>query len=144
MSQSVESRLLICYKGDISALVLFAQQANGSVCFPQPLPTLSSPLDAVPPSTDKVSAHPAMLLNQINQQLQLDNDWLRIESGFSEYVAIPGGIVHLSLARFSSLDPPHQLMQSCHCRLCTLPELRSVAPTELELLRRAYTRLMEG
>lgn len=144
MSQTVESRLLICYKGDISALVLFAQQANGSICFPQPLPPLSSPLDNVTPSADKVSTHPAMLLNQINQQLQLDNDWLRIESGFSEYVAVPGGVVHLSLARFTCLDPPHQLIQSRHCHLRTLPELRSVAPTELELLRRAYSRLMEG
>ena len=27
-------RLLLYYKGDISALTLFAQQINGSVCFP--------------------------------------------------------------------------------------------------------------
>lgn len=34
-------RLLLFYKGDISALVLFAQQTNGSVIFPSVLPKLS-------------------------------------------------------------------------------------------------------
>jgi hypothetical protein len=138
------ARLLICYKGDISALVLFAQQANGSVCFPEALPALSSTLDGAPEPAEKVSPHPAMLLNGINSQLQLQPDWLRIEPGFSEYVAVPDGIVHLTLARLTALDPPHRLMQSRNCRLRTLPELRNVAVAELELLRRAYLRLMEG
>jgi hypothetical protein len=38
-------RLLLYYKGDISALILFAQHGNGSVCFPEPLPALSSALE---------------------------------------------------------------------------------------------------
>jgi len=31
-----QHRLLLYYKGDISALTLFAQHGNGSVCFPEP------------------------------------------------------------------------------------------------------------
>jgi hypothetical protein len=38
-------RSLLYYKGDISGLILFAQQENGSVCFPEPLPFLSSALE---------------------------------------------------------------------------------------------------
>lgn len=139
-----EQRLLICYKGDISALVLFAQQDNGSVIFPEALPSLSSPLDSDYRPTNKVSQHPASLLAQVAQQLQLDADWLRIEPGFHEYVDTPGAVLDVVLARFSLLDPPHAALQSRGCRLCTLPELRRCTPTELELLRRAYVRLMEG
>ena len=39
-------RLLLFYKGDISALVLFAQQENGDICFPEALPALSEILES--------------------------------------------------------------------------------------------------
>ena len=139
-----QHRLLICYKGDISALILFAQQANGSVCFPDPLPKLSSPLDEKVVSETKVSMHPAVLLKQLNDQWQLDTDLLKIEPGFSEQIDAPGGIISVHLARFTLLDPPHQLMESRQCRLSTLPELRGKAPAEMALLRRAYSLMMES
>jgi hypothetical protein len=48
------------------------------------------------------------------------------------------------MARFMLLDPPHKLMQSRDCRLRTLPELRGRPPAEMELLRRAYVKVMES
>lgn len=137
-------RLLLMYKGDISALVMFAQQSNGSVCFPEALPALSSPLEPAEFSELKVNILPSVLVNQINQLLQLDNDLLRVEAGFSEQIDTPGGIITVHMARFTLLDPPHQLMQSRYCRMRTLPELRGRPPAEMELLRRAYTTMMEG
>lgn len=141
---SEHHRLLLYYKGDISALVLFAQQSNGSICFPEALPSLSSPLEADEFQVGKISLHPAMLLNQLKQLLQLDEDLLRIEPGFSEHIDSPGGIITVHMARFIMLDPPHQLMQSRDCRMRTLPELRGRPPAEMELLRRAYVKVMEG
>ena len=137
-------RLLLVYKGDISALVMFAQQENGSVCFPQPLPALSSPLDGEAVETGKISLHPSQLVNRLNSQLAFDNDLLRIESGFSEAIDSPGGVITVHLARFMVLDPPHKLLQTRGCRMRTLPELRGRPPAEMELLRRAYVKLMEG
>ena len=137
-------RLLLYYKGDISALTLFAQQQNGSVCFPGPLPVLSSTLETGASETARISPHPALLVNRINQLLQLDGDLLRIETGFSEPVETPDGVITVHMARFMVLDPPHKLMESRSCRLHTLPELRGQPPAELELLRRAYVRLMES
>lgn len=137
-------RLLLCYKGDISALILFAQQADGSICFPDALPKLSSALDEKVVKDAKVSLHPAVLLKQINEDLRLDNDLLRIEAGFTEQIDAPGGIITVHLARFTLLDPPHQLMQARHCKLSTLPELRGRPPAEMALLRRAYSLMMEG
>jgi hypothetical protein len=137
-------RLLLYYKGDISALTLFAQHSNGSICFPEPLPTLSSALEQEEFEETKVSLHPSMLVNHINQLLNLDNDLLKAETGFSEQIDTPGGIITVYMARFMLLDPPHKLMQSRHCRMRTLPELRTRPPAEMELLRRAYVKVMES
>lgn len=137
-------RLLLYYKGDISALTLFTQQHNGSICFPEPLPALSEILEEDQPESGKVSVHPSTLVNAINQRLQLDGDLLRVEPGFSEQVDAPGGIITVYMARFMLLDPPHQLMQCRDCKMRTLPELRGRPPAEMELLRRAYIKVMEG
>lgn len=139
-----QHRLLLYYKGDISALVMFAQQVNGSVCFPDSLPALSSALEEDEFADCKVSVHPSVLVNHINQLYKLDNDLLRVEPGFSEQIDTPGGVITVHMARFVLLDPPHQLMQSHGCRMRTLPELRGRPPAEMELLRRAYVKLMEG
>ncbi|MGZ4969036.1 MAG: hypothetical protein ACXV8O_07790 [Methylobacter sp.] len=135
-------RLLLYYKGDISALILFAQHSNGSICFPEALPALSSALEPEEFISEKVSTHPAMLVTNINQLLQLDNDILRVEPEFSEQIDAPGGIITVHMARFMMLDPPHKLMQSRDCRMRTLPELRGRPPAEMEMLRRAYAKVM--
>ena len=135
---------MLYYKGDISALTLFAQHGNGSVCFPEPLPALSSALEPEEFKTGKVSVHPSMLVNNINQLLQLDNDLLHAEPGFSEQIDTPRGIITVYMARFMLLDPPHKLLQSRDCKLKTLPELRGRPPAEMELLRRAYVKVMES
>ena len=137
-------RLLLYYKGDISALTLFTQQADGSICFPGPLPLLSSALEHQEFTDSKVSTHPSVLVNAINQLLQLDNDLLHAEAGFAEQIDTPGGIITVYMARFKVLDPPHKLLQSRDCRLRTLPELRGRPPAEMELLRRAYVQVMES
>lgn len=136
-------RLLLYYKGDISALTLFAQHGNGSVCFPEALPALSEIIDEHS-EVSKVSLHPSLLLNAVNQLLQLDNDLLCFESGFNEQIDCPGGTITVYMARFALLDPPHKLMQQRECRMRTLPELRGRPPAEMALLRRAYIKVMEG
>ncbi|MEQ1557677.1 MAG: hypothetical protein ABL933_01895 [Methyloglobulus sp.] len=143
-SAFAKHRLLLYYKGDISALTLFAQHSNGSICFPEPLPALSSALEEEEFEETKVSLHPAMLVNHINQLLNLDNDLLKAEAGFSEQIDTPAGIITVYMARFMLLDPPHKLMESRDCRMRTLPELRTRPPAEMQLLRRAYVKVMES
>lgn len=135
-------RLILYYKGDISALILFAQQENGNVCFPQSLPKLSSTFENNPTLPGNIHQHSTMILNEINQLLDLDNDFLRIETDFCEPVDTPDGVVMVHLARFMLLDPPHKLMQERQCKMQTLPALRNRPPAELELLRRVYQKVM--
>jgi hypothetical protein len=135
-------RLLLFYKGDISALIMFAQQSNGSICFPEPLPALSSALEPEEFVASKVSIHPATLVNNFNQLLHLDNDLLRVEPEFCQQVDAPGGIITVHMVRFMLLDPPHKLVESRNIKLRTLPQLRGRPPAEMELLRRAYAQVM--
>jgi hypothetical protein len=139
-----QHRLLLYYKGDISALTLFAQHECGSVCLPEPLPELSSILQPDSGYRSKISVHPAVLVQHLNRQLNLDNDLLNSESGYCEYVETPQGVIAVYMARFNILDPPHRLMQSLGYRLRTLTELRNRPSIELELLRRAYVKVMES
>jgi hypothetical protein len=137
-------RLILYYKGDISALTLFLQQENGSICFPKKLPLLSSPIDPIDFQIPKVTLFPVLLVNAINKQLQLPSDLLIADAGFNEQIETPKGITTVYMARFMLLDPPHKLVQSRGCSLKTLPELRGRPPAEMELLRRAYTYVMES
>lgn len=143
-SEFGDCRLMLYYKGDISALTLFAQHGSGSVCFPGPLPLLSSALDAEQAQAQKIARHPALLVKAISEQMALPADLLLIESGFRELVDAPGGVITVYLARFDRLDPPHALMKTKDCMLKPLPALRGRPPAELELLRRAYVKVMEG
>ncbi len=137
-------RLLLYYKGDISALTLFLQQENGSICFPEKLPVLSSPIEPIDFQTPKISLFPVVLVNAINKQLHIPNDLLKVDAEFNEQIETPKGITTVYMARFMVLDPPHKLVQSRGCSLKTLPELRGRPPAEMELLRRAYVHVMES
>jgi hypothetical protein len=137
-------RLLLFYKGDISALVLFAQQENGGICFPEALPALSEILESDETEISEINLHPALLLKALNQHLDLDDDLLKIEPTFCERIDTSKGVMTVYLARFTLLDPPHKLLESRNLKLKTLTELRRQSPAEMELLRRAYVKMMEG
>lgn len=137
------NHLILYYKGDISALTLFCQQADGSVCFP-PLPKLSVAVDEDQRTPQPVDLFPTQSIEAVNCQLGLDDDLLMAETGFYEQVETPQGIAMVYLARFQLLDPPHRLMEARQCRMQPLTGLIGRPPAEMELLRRAYTLLMES
>lgn len=139
----MNSHIILFYRGDISALTLFCQQEDGSVCFP-PLPKLSVAVDEEQRSPQPVDLFPTHLIKAINTQLRLDDDLLIAEPGFYEQVETPQGIAMVYLARFKLLDPPHRLMEARHCKMQPLTGLIGRPPAEMELLRRAYTLLMES
>ena len=138
----MNGHIILYYKGDISALTLFCQQADGNICFP-PLPKLSAALDENALTPQPVSLFPNELVKAVNVQLGLDDDLLVAEPGYYQQVETPDGIVLVYLARFSLLDPPHQLMAERQCRMQPLTGLIGRPPAEMELLRRAYTLVME-
>jgi hypothetical protein len=138
------TRIILFYKGDISALTLFVQHPHGSICAPQPLPKLSAALEPGAPFPSGIIQHPAPLVRCIAETLGFPDDLLAAQPGFCERVETPSGVVTVFMGRFMLLDPPHALLRERHCRLLTLTELRRQPQVELELLRRAYAAVMEG
>lgn len=138
------SRVILFYKGDISALILFALHPGGSVCAPLGLPKLSAVLETVetPPAT--IAQHPAAIVRNVNDAMGFPPHYLKAEPGYRERIDTPQGIISVYLGRLQALDPPHALMQAKNCRLLTLMELRRQPSAELELLRRAYVAAMES
>ncbi len=138
------SRVILYYNGAISALTLFLQHSDESVCTPSPLPALSSVLedDEVPLNLGNIP--PATIVSAISNVMGLPANLLQADTGYREYVDTPNGIITVYLARFNTLDPPRQLMAEKGCKFKTLTELRNRPPAEMELLRRAYAFVMES
>jgi hypothetical protein len=136
---SESSRVILYYNGAISALTLFLQHPDESVCSPSPLPALSSVLEeGEMPLTIALMA-PAEMAVAISKIMGLPADLLQ-----ANMVDTPNGIITVYLAYFNVLDPPRQLMAEKGCKFKTLTELRNRPPAEMELLRRAYALVMES
>ena len=138
------SRVILYYNGAISALTLFLQHPDESVCTPSPLPALSSVLEEDDTPLTIALRAPADMVASISNAMGLPANLLQANMAYRELVDTPGGIITVYLARFNALDPPRQLMSEKGCKFRTLTELRNRPPAEMELLRRAYALVMES
>jgi len=138
------SRVILYYNGAISALTLFLQHPDESVCTPSPLPALSSVLEEDETPLTIALRAPADMVASISNAMGLPANLLQANMAYRELVDTPGGIITVYLARFNALDPPRQLMSEKGCKFRTLTELRNRPPAEMELLRRAYALVMES
>ena len=138
------SRVILYYNGAISALTLFVQHPNESVCAPSPLPVLSSVLEDDEMPLNIAHTAPADIVSAISTAMGLPANLLQANMGYREQVDTPAGIITVYLAHFNTLDPPRQLMAEKNCTFKTLTELRNRPPAEMELLRRAYALVMES
>jgi hypothetical protein len=136
-------RVIIFYNGAISALTIFAQFTNESVCYPSPLPVLSSYL-ALDEQPAILELPPANLIPEVCAQLGIPDDLFKVNPEYIERVDTPDGIITVYLLRFSLLDPPNALMTEKGAKLRRLTELRQRPTAELDLLRRAYATIMES
>jgi len=138
-----KKHIIVYYKGDISALTLFCKQADGGICFP-PLPKLCAIVEEDEQMQELTDLYAADLIKSLNELWQLDDDILVEEPAFYQQVETPDGVVTVHMVRLKLLDPPHQLIESQQCKLQPITALRGGMPTEMELLRRAYTAVMGG
>ena len=144
MELAKNSRVILYYNGAISALTLFVQHPDESVCTPSPLPVLSSVLEDDEMTLNSAHTAPADIVSAVINAMGLPVNLLQANTGYREQVDTPDGIITVYLAQFNALDPPRQLMAEKGCTFRTLTELRNRPPAEMELLRRAYAQIMES
>jgi len=138
-------RVIMYHKSPASARTRFLLQGEG-VCLPGHLPKLAELLDgdtASSCSPEKVVAHPSPLLRHIAEWLALPQDQLELDEAFCEKVDVAGGPLTVYLARFDCIDPPFDAAERVGGRFIALTDGRSLPPAELDLLRRAYSVIME-
>ncbi|MEZ5671655.1 MAG: hypothetical protein R3E08_04415 [Thiotrichaceae bacterium] len=134
-------RLIMYHKQATSARTLFLRR-HGSVCAPGPLPQLSQYIEEL--EDLPVITHPAALLTQTENLLAVPTGTLQIEAEFRAQVDTPDGLVTVYLARFTTIDPPYQEVEQHEGKFIALTEARSLPGVELQLLRQAYSFIMEG
>lgn len=140
-TQLSDARILIYHKQSTSARTLFLRW-NNSVCLFEPLPELSQLLETEVDSP--VLIHPAPLLAKAEQFFGMDSGDLEWDKEFHAQLDVPQGLVAVFLVRCKHMDPPRELVAAQEAKFIALTEARGLPPVELELLRRAYSVIMEG
>lgn len=137
-------RVIMYHKSPTSARTRFLLQDEG-VCLPGRLPKLALLLDddTMPREAGNVVAHPSPLLRHVAEWLAIPQDQLELDGEFCEQVDVAGGPLTVYLARFAGIDPPYDAAERVGGRFIALTEGRGLPPAELDLLRRAYSVIME-
>jgi len=140
------ARLILYHKQSTSARTRFLRLDYGGICAFDPLPALSSYIDVDDDfeENDNVMLHPAQLISNAELRMGLDSGGLSADGDFHARVDTPNGIVHVYLARFTTIDPPFETAEHIGGKFIALTEARGRPPAEMELLRQAYAVVMEG
>lgn len=138
-----QTRLIMYHKQATSARTRFLRLGYGGVCGFEPMPTLSSLLELAN-DEDVVLSHPGALVHQAEQRLGMSSGSLEAQGGYRARVDVPGGMIEVFLARFTTTDPPFEVADAIGGAFVDLAEARGVPPFELSLLRGAYEYILGG
>lgn len=136
------NRVILYHNQSTSARLRFLRFPYDSVCAFDALPKLAVLMDDEEAAV--MTVHPATLIKLAEKQLELSPGGLEAEGEYSACVDVAGGPVHISLARFTGIDPPFELAEKLDARFIDLTQARDLPQVELELLRKAYELVMGG
>ncbi len=140
-----QHRIIFFHKHGTSARTRFLRFADDTVCGFAPLPKLVQLIDKADKlSQPPVETHPAVLLKQGAERLQLPASALELEGEYTMWVDVPGGAIRVLLVRFNDIDPPFAAAEALGARFIDLTEARDLPGVELLLLRRAYEVILGG
>ncbi|MBK5970957.1 MULTISPECIES: hypothetical protein [Thiorhodovibrio] len=137
-----DTRLILYHTQPVSARTRFVRFDHGGICGFEPLPARTHLDEDDPDIASKLVSHPAFLLRDAEKRLRLEAGALEVHAGFRATPMSPGGAIEVRLARFISLDPPFAEVAAVGGAFIALTEARELPPVELELLRRAYQRIL--
>ena len=144
-SKLLESACVILYhKQSTSAMTRFFRLEDGPVVMGAPLPKLSRVVTGEVELDSAVVLHPASVAAEMERWFGVESGALEVDSDYQELIEVPGGTLRVYLARFKTVDPPFAAAEKAGGSFITLTQTRGMNPVELELLRTAYTSIMEG
>lgn len=138
------ARVILYHKQATSAMTRFCLLGTGSVCIGGDLPEGSRLVTHERRADLSVVPHPEVLKAELKHWFSLPSGALAVEGGYQELVETGDGLLHVSLMRATTIDPPFAEAAHVGASFATLTEARTLPGIELELLRSAYAMIMEG
>lgn len=139
------SRAIFYHKTPTSGKTSFMKRESGEVCSFDKLPTLSQIIDPGEEGyVDDIAVHPSTVIKDAAEILGLSQTDLEVDSEFNEKVDVAGDCLSIFLIRFTMVDPPIEKAKEIGASFVSLTEARNLSSVELELLRRAYSVIMDG
>lgn len=131
-------RLILFHKHAISARLRFLRFTHSIYAF-EPLPVSAELTE----NEMTMVYHPSFYLPFAERYLALPRGTLRHEPHFQATVYTLTGNVAVYLARLTTLDPPFAAATAVGGEFITITEARGCSSSELELLRRAYSVILD-
>lgn len=138
----MDPRLILYHTQEISARTRFLRFDHGGVCGFRALPEGLALADPTTEGGGKLVSHPAFLLRDAEERLQLSAGTLEVQVDYRCTLVSSTERIEIMLARFTTLDPPFAEVAAVGGAFISLTEARGLPPLELELLRRAYQRIL--
>jgi len=135
------NRVILCHFDSYSTALVFAC-FGASILAPTPLPENAS---AMPPPSEASEQHsPAAVLDAVAAQQQLNPTQLKLDDGFQAWISSDDGPIRIHLARFTTLDAPHDALQPSSGVFKPISGMRGMPMIELNLMRQVFDLIMGG
>lgn len=142
-------RLVLYHQQPTSGRTLFLR-LDGTVCQFGGLPDQSQVIDRPLGDDANISpaAEPALtaLVAQTEQRLGLTQGAIALDHQFEADVTTPESSqpIEVYLAKFTSIDAPYEAVSGADGKLIAITESRSLGATEVQVLKRVYSFLLDG
>ncbi len=134
-------RLILYHKHPSSGRTLFLR-LHETVCQFDGLSTASRVVESHV-GGNQVNDNLSDLLTDAEHRLGMANGTLTIDREFNAVIDDADTPIQIYLARFTTIDPPQDHLAEHAGKFIALTEARRLLPTELELLRLAYSIIMD-
>ena len=92
---------------------------------------------------NQMKENPSELLMDAEKRLEMSRGSLEIDRDFDVIIDDSDTPIQIYLARFTALDAPEEQLAERGGKFIAITEARHLPPTELELLRLAYSAIMD-
>jgi hypothetical protein len=138
---SPNARLILYHKHSSSGRTVFLR-LNDTVCQFEGIPTAAQVVESHL-GGNQVQEDVTQLVTDAEQHLGMPQGTLTIDPEFKAAIADAETSLQIYLARFTAIDAPEEQVADQDGKFIALTEARRLPPTELELLRLAYTAIMD-
>ena len=142
--QMSSARVILYHKQSTSAMTRFFKLNDGGVLIGGEIPKLARVITGEVKDDPSVVSHPAAIVAELAAWLGLSVDAFEVETEYAELLEVPGELIRMNLIRFTTIDPPFAEAEQVGASFIALTQARGLESVELELLRSAYTMIMEG